>query len=394
MPARTRTTQVGPPLLLLHGSMLLTGFGTVFLGPILPALAAAAHTSDSGSGLLFAAQFLGSLLGGSTTNARLWFCVLRGYAAALLGFTLLAFCAGARATPVLLALALFPLGFGVGQTLTAINLVVSRRFAGRRGSALNLLNLSWSLGAVAAPFALGQMVGRFSTQPVLLAVALLFAVGLALCWGNRDRARREQERYSAASASGGAALPWPVFAYFATLLLIYGGVETSISGWLTTFETRYGGGALSRSTWSTAVLWLGIAAGRAAVSLLLLRFRERTVLRASLCMGAISVWALTNAHGSFSISLWAALVGISLAPWFPLVFAVIVGEGATAGEAGKIIATSAIGAATLPWLVGAVSRWTGSLRIGLLLPLMGIALLLAMNLLRRSNGISRPAEGV
>ena len=372
--------------------MLLTGFGTIFLGPILPALAAAAHTSDSGSGLLFAAQFLGAFLGGSPTDARLWFCLLRGYVAALFGFTLLAVCAGGDTKTALLALALFPLGFGVGQMLTALNLLVSRRFADRRGPALNLLNLSWSVGAVLAPFALGETLGRFSTQGVLFVVAGCFAAGLLLAVFNRSRAAAERASLPVEESAGGRVLPWTAFAYFAALLLIYGGVETSISGWLTTFETRYGGGLLSRSTWSTAVLWIGIAAGRALVSVLLLRVREQTVLRGSLALAAVSVLALTNAHGSGSISFWAALVGVSLAPWFPLVFALIIGEGATASEAGKIIATSAIGAAAIPWLVGELSRSTGSLRIGMLLPYIGVMLLLGMSFSRRGNGISRGPE--
>ena len=376
--------------------MLLTGFGTVFLGPILPALAAAAHTTDSGSGVLFAAQFLGSLLGGSTTNARLWFCLLRGYVAALFGFILLAICAGGETRTALLALALFPLGFGVGQMLTALNLIVSRRFGDARGRALNLLNLSWSLGAVIAPFALGQTIGKFDTRAALLVVAALFALGLVLAVLSRGRAAAEQARFPLPStdALGGWTLPWTAFAYFASLLLIYGGVETSISGWLTTFETRYGGGDLSRSTWSTGVLWIGIAGGRALVSLLLLRLREKTVLRGSLALAAISVLALTQAQGSLAISFWAAMAGVSLAPWFPLIFASMIAEGASAGEAGKILATSAIGAAVIPWLVGALSRGTGSLRIGMLLPYLGVMALLAMSLLRPKGQISRDPEGV
>src|SRR6187402_654177 len=61
-----------PNLALLHLCMLLAGFGTVFLGPTLPVLAANAHASDSGSGLFFTAQFVGAFFGGVTTSSRLW----------------------------------------------------------------------------------------------------------------------------------------------------------------------------------------------------------------------------------------------------------------------------------------------------------------------------------
>ena len=381
----------------MHGSMMLTGFGTVFLGPILPVLAQAAHTTDVGSGWLFTAQFVGSLLGGATINARLWFCLLRGYVAALVGFALLALSAGGSTHTYLLAAALLPLGFGVGQMLTALNLIVSRQPAERRGSALTLLNLSWSVGAVLAPVVLGLAGTGAGPRAVLYAVAALFATGLALAWLRRGWGFAADRAHPAGAGSVSAAsrLPRMTFVFYAVLLLIFGGVETSISGWLTTFETRYGGGALSRSTWSTGILWIGIAVGRAVV-LGLLRFREDTVRRGALAVAAVAMLGLANAEGSLQISLWAALLGLSLAPWFPLLVSTMTAEGTTPGEAGKIIATSAIGAATVPWLVGVLSRFTGSLRIGLLLPYVGLMVLLTMDVLRRQPGrpATTPAQGV
>src|ERR1700712_5985045 len=82
-----------PNLALLHGGMLLSGFGTVFLGPALPALAVSAHASDGGSGLFFTAQFIGAFFGGVTTSRRLWRSLIRGSAAAFVGFALLGACA-------------------------------------------------------------------------------------------------------------------------------------------------------------------------------------------------------------------------------------------------------------------------------------------------------------
>lgn len=145
-----------PSLSLFHAAMLLSGFGTVFLGPLLPALAASAHATDSGSGLFFTAQFIGAFFGGITTSHRLYYCLVRGLSSATAGFMFLAFCAGLHAGVLWDAVALIPLGFGVGQMLTSVNLLAAHRFQKQRSSALSFINFTWSLGAVTAPFFPGK----------------------------------------------------------------------------------------------------------------------------------------------------------------------------------------------------------------------------------------------
>ncbi|MEK6397360.1 MAG: hypothetical protein V4734_04680, partial [Terriglobus sp.] len=141
-----------PSVLLFPAAMLLSGFGTVFLGPVLPSLAASSHATDSGSGLFFTAQFIGAFFGGITTSQRLFFCLIRGLFAATTGFLLLALFSGLSMGVLWDAAALVPLGFGVGQMLTSVNLLAAQRFQRQRSSALSLINFTWSLGAVAAPF--------------------------------------------------------------------------------------------------------------------------------------------------------------------------------------------------------------------------------------------------
>ena len=377
-----------PHLALLHGGMLLSGFGTVFLGPALPALAASAHATDSGSGLFFTAQFIGAFFGGVTTSRRLWRSLIRGSAAAMIGFFLLGICVRRHAPAPWDAAALLPLGFGVGQMLTSLNLLASRRFAAHRGAALSLVNFSWSLGAVLAPFALGSLLPTVTLGKLLLSLATLFAlaVGTALWNSNGDAGADE-----AAVASGaGPSLPLASFLHFATLLLLYGGIETSLGGWITTFGTRYGSGTLRSSALGATAFWIGITAGRALSPLILRAMRERTLLTAALACAAALTAALSQAHGSAGIIALAALLGLSLAPWFPLVLSAMLGEGAAAAQVGTIIAVSGLGAAAMPLLVGAISRSSGSLRIALMTPLAGLIALLFLSL-RRQKPLPAPA---
>lgn len=383
---------VSPNLALLHGGMLLSGFGTVFLGPALPVLAASAHASDSGSGLFFTAQFIGAFFGGITTSRHLWRSLLRGSTAAALGFFALGLCVRHQAPAMWDAAALLPLGFGVGQMLTSLNLLASRRFAAHRGAGLSLVNFSWSLGAVLAPFVLGTLLLSLPLGTLLTGVAGLFAVALlAAVWNGRADT---QVAAGLRAAQGQRSLPLPSFVYFASLLLLYGGVETSLSGWITTFGTRYGSGALRSSTLGATALWIGITAGRALATLALRTIRERTLLTASLACAAALTAGLSQAHGSAAIIVLSALLGLSLAPWFPLVLSAMLGEGGGAAQVGSIIAVSGLGAAALPLLVGAISRASGSLRIALLVPLGGLVVLLFLSLRRSKQPAETAAKGV
>ncbi len=343
----------------------------------MPALAASAHVGDSGSGLFFTAKFVGAFLGGVTTSGRLWLSLLRGSGMAAAGFLLLSLCTAWHAPFLCTAAAFLPLGFGVGQMLTSVNLLASKRLAARRGAALSMVNFSWSLGAVLAPFLLGILLPVMALQTILLFAASLFATAFAATALNARYGKRKSQAAPQIAISS-SRLPRSAFFYFAALLLLYGGVETSLSGWIATFGLRYGSGALRTGALGTTALWLGLTAGRALASLLLRHVRERVLLLASLTTASLLTVALTQSHGGLPIVALCVLLGLSLAPWFPLVLSGMLGEGAAAGQVGTIIAVSGIGAATLPLLVGAVSRGTGSLRIALLLPLCGLVLLLAL----------------
>lgn len=366
-----------PHLALLHASMLLSGFGTVFLGPMLPALAASAHTTDSGSGLFFTAQFLGAFCGGITTSARLWRSLLRGTAGAALGFLILAVCTARQLSLPCYLLALLLLGFGVGQTLTSVNLLVAQRSTRGRGAALSLVNFSWSLGAVTAPVLLGWVLTATSPAKVLLVIAALFAAAFAGAAANA-RLSVGTTHAAAREAAPAAHLAPSAFLHFCTLLILYGGVETALSGWVTTFGSRYGGGALHVSALPTTALWVGLTAGRALAPLLLRRASERTLISASLVSAILMTAALSLSTGVTGIVVLCALLGLALAPWFPLVLASMLAEGAAARQVGIIVAMSGVGAATIPLLVGLVSQRAASLRVALLVPLLGLVCLLLL----------------
>ncbi|HZZ41180.1 MAG TPA: hypothetical protein VFE06_18725, partial [Acidobacteriaceae bacterium] len=126
----------GPSAPWLAFGFLLTGLGTVMLGPLLPWLAHHWHLSDSQSGLLLFAKFVGAFLGGVTVPRRLRLGLFSGMLLACLGFG----CFALSHDLLSGCLTLFVSGFGLGQIIASTNILAGRRYRAFTGSALSSLN--------------------------------------------------------------------------------------------------------------------------------------------------------------------------------------------------------------------------------------------------------------
>ena len=370
-----------PSTAVLHGCLLLAGFATALLGPILPLLSLRWHMSDQQSGLLLLSQFCGATTGGLTVSKRLHRSLALGLAAAAFGFTAFAIAPGLPFA----CFALFAAGWGSGQLITASNIAGGRRCSAHRGSALALLNFSFSLGAMLSPLLAAWLTPRFALRNLLIGFAACFALVLVRLLIELRTPATEQ--LPATSATSESRLTLRVYLYFALLLFLYGGVETSLDGWLTTFALRYGDRTLAIGQYTTLALWASLTAGRALTFLLLLRITESRLRIAALGLTALCVTALALAHGALAIAILACLLGLSLAPFFPSTFALLMAERPSARQAGVILAASGLGAAFLPPLVGVVSTHL-SLQVALVIPLAATIVLIGLSFFSISN--SRP----
>jgi len=369
----------GPSVLWLAAGFLLAGLGTVMLGPILPSLLHDWRLTDQQGGLLLAAKFVGSFLGGVSVPRRLRFGVLGGMAFACAGFGAFALSGGLASG----AGCLFVGGFGLGQIIASTNIVVGRRYREHTGSALASVNFFWSLGAVACGVIAAAVMPRFHLRGPLLTFAGMFLlVGL----GGFLNPSRGEARQGEPLMSDAEALPVSVLVRFAVLLFLYGGLETCMTGWLTTYTLRFSDVRLMGGQSAIVLLWSALTVGRAVSSAALRVMREATMQRIGLGLSALLIAALvTTRHGPL-LSLYCVLLGLSLAPFFPTTFALLMKRRPTAREAGFILAVSGLGAALFPWMMGLVSTLSGSLRIAMVVPL-GLALgLLLLSLINGENG--------
>ena len=131
------------------------------------------------------------------------------------------------------------------------------------------------------------------------------------------------------------------------LLFLYGGLETCLSGWLTTYALRYGEKTLAISEYTTLLLWMSLTVGRAGSSLVMLKVGEKTAQRWGLVLTVAFTVGLATAHSAAGIAAFAVLLGLSLAPFFPATFALLMAEKPAARQAGIVLAVSGLGAAAL-----------------------------------------------
>jgi fucose permease len=370
--------KVAPSAGLMHCGFVLTGLGTALLGPILPLLTRQWHLQDAQSGLLLLAQFSGSFTGGVSISRHLRRGLLVGLAAAAIGFGVFAIAPGLAVA----CAGLFVGGFGLGRIITATNILAGQRYTKHRGSALAFLNFSWSFGAMLSPLLAAWLLPRFALREMLPYFACLF---MAVCVAVLIQGASIVEDIHVEEVSPVSKLTMRAFAYFMALLFLYGGLETCLSGWLTTYALRYGEKTLAISEYTTLLLWMSLTVGRAGSSLVMLKIGEKTAQRWGLVLTVAFTVGLATAHSAAGIAAFAVLLGLSLAPFFPATFALLMAEKPAARQAGIVLAVSGLGAAALPWLMGVVSTRTGSLQVALGLPLAAAVVLLGMSLWSNSN---------
>jgi len=363
--------------LLLHLDFLLTGIVMTFLGPLLPILSARWSLSDSGAGALIFTQFLSSMFG-MLLSASL--VERQGYRLTLIiGAVLMAMGIALLATgPYWLGLlSICILGFGHGITTPAGNLRTAEIDPARSASALNVINAVWGIGAMSSPFliAFAQKAHRPRLFLYGTAAALTLLL-LALVFSRfSPDTRAHVSRLSLRTTNYWAS---PMLPVICLLFFIYVGTETSFGGWVATYAHRVV--PEERTFWAVtpSFYWGSLLAGR-TLAAIALRLKPATMIaKAGLILALLGGLTLVSAHGIGLIIVGAVLAGLGLASIFPISVSLLpawFGDSSRRAS-GAIFSSGNMGGAALPWVVGAISAHFGGLRVGFLVPLLGVAAML------------------
>jgi fucose permease len=364
---------------LLCAGFVVNGIVISFIGPILPTFMAKWGLDDSRAGLFSLVQFSGSFAGvllSSVLISAKGFkpAVTLGIAMLGLGFALL------NAPTFALALAASGIyGLGYGFATPGTNLWVGESYGTRRASALSIMNLAWGAGAISSS-PLAMLTMRTSHVTALLYLVGAACVALALVLSRMPFGKPPREESPAPVAPSNKGTGTGVAALLGILFFVYVGTEVGTSYWAPTHAQR--ATAWSSDTWALAPMFFfgGLLGGRGIAAAILLRFKEVSVAVAGLLLAATGEAVFLVAHSAATLFGGAFLAGLGLSSIFPILIAWLSKwYGARARKVGGVMfALAALGSALVPPLVGVVSRYEGSLRVGLLVPLAGCAAMLTV----------------
>jgi len=371
---------------LLCAGFVVNGIVISFIGPILPVFMAKWGLDDSRAGLFglvqFSGSFTGVLLSSSLISAKGFKpAITLGLVMLGLGFALL------NAPTFALALAASGIyGLGYGFNTPGTNLWVGETYGERRASALNIMNLAWGAGAiVSSPLAL-VTVRTSQVTPLLYLVGAICAA-LALVLLRMPFGKPLHAKESAPAGAPGDTTGTGVAILLGILFFVYVGTEVGTSYWAPAHAQR--AVTWSNNTWTLAPMFFfaGLLGGRGAAAAILLRLKEVTVAVAGILLAAAGELVFLTGRSREALFGGAFLAGLGLASLFPIFIAWLSKWFGTRARrvGGVIFAAAAAGSALMPPLVGVVSRYAGSLRIGMLVPVAGCATMLAVIGILRPN---------
>jgi len=372
-----------------HAAFVPTGMITVMLGPLLPTLSLRWSLNDSQAGYLVTAQFLGALL--STVSC--------GVVLPRLGFRRTISCGllfmGTGAATLIAGpfwwalIAVFCYGIGIGLTIPTGNLVVAPVGSERRSSALNLLNFSWSAGAVACPFLLAAFQHRGHTNFFLYGIGgLLAVVAVALFVVPTNLPEPSREASATPRRLWLRHLWTPAAMVLGAIFFIYVGTENALGTWLASYAKRVS--AVSSSGWITVPSYFygALLLGRVVAPLTLRQISDVRQARWGTVLALSSTGALLFARSVPGVALCALFAGLGMSSLYPIAIAFLseAFEAATPRIIGIMFALSTLGGASVPWLVGYVSTRFASLRTALVVAVVGC---LTMFVLFRSRDLQK-----
>lgn len=342
-----------------YASFVLLGWSALLVPALVPAIERDFSQPDAGVGVLYLVASL-MFVSGSLASGYLMERLGRGL---VLPAAVLAMGAGLGLECLAPSWGLFVVGAGIGglgsgSVEVGINGLFLDRFHEDRGRAMNRLHLCYSLGALAAPLAVGALVevGVAWRLPFAITGALVVAVALRL--GTRDLgARRVEVAAPTVRGLGARRVPLPLV-LLALAIACYVASENGVSSWLVRF---LGDAPAGVATVALSLFWAGLTGGRIVASRSGGRFAPMAVATAcGLAAGAAIVAAVVVPWAGASIALFG-VAGFACGPVYPMIMATAGGLYPARSNAvsGILTAAAVAGSVVYPPLMGFISNGVG-----------------------------------
>jgi fucose permease len=335
-------------------AIFIYGMIAAMLGTILPDLSDRFHLSPSQNGTIAFAQALGLIIaslgvGPLLDNEGKKLGLVLGLAFIAIALFALPRSRGFRSIVFLL----FLLGVGGGIVVTAANSLVSDVSQAHRGTALNLVNLFFGLGALATPFISANLFGRNWVR-LCYTIAALTVVTVVI------QALTKMPGPTGAGfvlTDAAPALARPLLFMIGLFVFLYITCEVGIWNWLPRHLIAQGIPESQALNILSLGFALGLLIGRAAILPILIRVPAITVtLVGSVAMTITTFLMLRSSRPAIAFVL-VFLAGLSMAPVFPTTIA-IVGDAfprMTGTAIGLVITCGWIGLAVSSRIIGVIA---------------------------------------
>lgn len=371
------------------------GLAMASLGPMLPSLAAHSGVSLAQVSFVFTANSLGYLVG-SAGGGRLY-DRFKGHR--LMTLALVIMVVSGVLVPlvrsfILMLVALFVLGLGMGLVDVGGNVNLLWVFQSRVGPYMNALHFSFGVGALISPILVTKTLaigGGALTWPfwALSALFLPGLLGLLLL--------PSHENPEAESVAEGKNKPdtWLV-ALIMALFFLYVGVEGGFGGWIFTYATELNVANETAASYMNSLFWAALTLGRLIAVLLARKVKPSVMLignftLAILFLGLILIWPTQPAM------VWVCSAGLGLA--YSSVFPTLMSLGETrmkitGAVTGLFFLGSSLGGTLVPMLLGQVFEYLGSYQLMLtLMGLTALGLVVLVAVILASNRVGEKARG-
>lgn len=340
------------------------GFGIVMalLGAVLPELAHRLHFDLAQAGTLFLSMnaamlitsfSLGPLIDRFGHKPPLTLAPLFVAGALVLISTASAF----RDLVVALALA----GIGGGALNQVTNTLVADLYSDARekSAKLNLLGVFFGFGAVSVPFLIGSLLSYMKLPHILLIAALISLLPTALGTPLTFPPPHQREGISLAEVL--QFLKQPLVLIFGVLLFFESGNEFIIGGYLAIYLSRHLGQTAVSASYLLALYWAAVMAGRLVLSRASVSRIGGTLISLGAAAVASAMVLLLIAHSMLLATFAVVLLGLSIAPIFPIALGIMgsIYPNHTGTIFGILMGIALAGGIILPLVVGNASNHWG-----------------------------------
>ena len=335
-------------------AIFVYGMNAAMLGTILPELSARFRLTPQQNGAIAFMQALGLIIaslavGPLIDNEGKKVGMVLGLALVTIALFLLPRATGYGSVRLYLCL----LGLGGGIIVTGANALASDADALHRATTLNLVNLFFGLGGLATPFISANFLKRDSAKLCYL-VATLTAITLAI---NIATPMPGPSGSSFVFSQVGDVLGKPALFLLALMLFLYVACEVGVWNWLAQHLIAQGVPESRALNILSLGFALGLLIGRVVVSQVVKSVsNEHVVLGSSILMAVTTFWML-RARSAFIAGIAVFLAGVSMAPVFPTVLAMVAGRFPvmSATATGIAISSGWIGLAVSSRIIGSIA---------------------------------------